>query len=447
MINNKKRFGAKSRRLPRQHKLALFGLTGILSVALLWQPANFDVTVTSSRTTSITLDEDSLTPLSAQNSEPLGEYIDNDSPEFAIEQDELDQILAATDTQGKHKVAEGETLGEIFTQYSLPLLNMYQLLDLDSRLSNLRVGQQIEWVQDSETGRILEFNVIRSRKTTDVYTWDVARYSHHQEVTEGEYQQVLLNGRVQGNFYTSAVNAGMTPNQIQNLVKALQWRFDFGRESRRGDRFAVGVEREFIDERATGNGKVTGILYESGNRSVFAMLYDDGNFYDEEGNSLNRALMRIPLEQRYRISSSFNPNRKHPVTGRIQPHNGTDFATPTGTPVLAAGQGTVVKSEYHRAAGNYVVVRHGREYMTRYLHLDRLLVSVGDTVRMGQRVGLSGNTGMSTGPHLHYELIRNNRPVDAMRVPLPQADPLVGADRTAFLKRAQVLKAELQASL
>nr|WP_087021265.1 murein DD-endopeptidase MepM [Thaumasiovibrio subtropicus] len=438
---------AQFRRLPRQHKLALAGLTGVLSIALLWQPANIDIAVTQPISTSIPLEEESLIPLSSENSEPLGEYIATDAPEFAIEQDELDQILATTDTQGKHKVADGETLGEIFTQYSLPLLNMYQLLDVDQRLSNIRVGQQVEWVQDSDTGRVIEFSVVRSRKTTDLYTWDIGGYDHKEIVNEGEYQQVVLNGRVQGNFYTSAVNAGMTPNQIQNLVKTLQWRFDFGRESRRGDTFAVSVEREFIDGKATGNGKVSSILYQSGNRSIFAMQHDDGNFYDEDGVSLNRAFMRIPLEKSFRISSPFNPNRKHPITKRVQPHNGTDFATPIGTPVLSAGQGVVVKAEYHHAAGNYIVVRHGREYMTRYLHLDKFLVRVGDIVGMGERIALSGNTGRSTGPHLHYELIHNNRPVDAMRVPLPQADPLIGGDRTAFLKRVNVVKSELEAAI
>ncbi|WP_413110535.1 murein DD-endopeptidase MepM [Thaumasiovibrio sp. DFM-14] len=442
----KRRYGATTRRFPRQHKFALVGMAGVVSIAFIWQPTIFDVS-TSSSSVLIELDEESLTPLSAKDAEPLGEFIGNDAPEFAVEQDELDQILAQTDTEGQHKIAQGETLGEIFSQYSLPLLNMYQLLDIDPRLSNLRVGQKIEWVQDSNSGRVLEFRVIRSSKTTDTYVWDIAGYEHNSIVTEGEFQRVVLNGRVQGNFYTAAINAGMTANQIQNLVRAVQWRFDFGRESRRGDRFSIAVDREFIDGRAVSNGSVVGLLYRTGSRTIFAMRHEDGNFYDEEGQSLDRALMRVPLEKRFRISSSFNPNRKHPITGRVQPHNGTDFATPTGTPILSAGQGVVEKSEYHYAAGNYVVIRHGREYMTRYLHLDRRLVKVGDKVSMGQRIGLSGNTGRSTGPHLHYELIQNNRPVDAMRVPLPQAEPLTGSAKSNFVAKAQQVKTELMNAL
>ncbi len=170
-------------------------------------------------------------------------------------------------------------------------------------------------------------------------------------------------------------------------------------------------------------------------------------FYDEQGQSLDRALRRIPTAKRYRISSSFDPHRKHPITGRISPHNGTDFATPVGTSVLAAGDGVVVKARKHPLAGNYIVIKHGREYSTRYLHLHRILVKPGDHVSMGQRIALSGNTGRSTGPHLHFELLKYGHPVNAMKVPLPEAHPVPSQDRRVFERQAKRAKQALEQRL
>lgn len=274
----------------------------------------------------------------------------------------------------------------------------------------------------------------RSAKFTDHYQLADTGYSYQRTEESGEIKPVRYAGEVSGSFYNSALAAGLTPNQIQELVQALQWRFDFGRQARRGDRFAVTVEREFIEGKAVGRGEVKSMLYLNGNREIFVSRHNNGHFYDEDGNSLDRALRRYPTAKRFRISSPFNPRRKHPVTGRISPHNGTDFATPIGTPVLSAGDGVVVKAQKHPLAGNYVVVKHGREYVTRYLHLHRMLVKPGEHVTMGQRIALSGNTGRSTGPHLHYELIKKNRPVDAMKVPLPEAAPVPDAKLPSTVK-------------
>ncbi|MGR5146134.1 murein DD-endopeptidase MepM [Photobacterium alginatilyticum] len=427
------------KQLPRQHRIALASTSLIVVAALVWQPSSplqQAVTYQSDQRIDVELPLEELDVLSEQNSEPMGAVLDPQDPEFLAPKDELEQQLEeVVDIAHNHKVASGETLGAIFSQYALPLADMYRLIKVNKSIQNLRVGQMIEWSVDDE-GRVTEFSIKRSAKLTDLFTLAGPGYEFKQLEENGEIKPVMLTGRISGSFYQSARAAGLTPNQIQTVVQALQWRFDFGREARKGDRFAVSVEREFIDGKAVTQGDVKSLYYLSGSREVFVMRHEDGLFYDADGKSLNRALRRIPLAKRYRISSSFNPRRKHPVTGRISPHNGTDFATPVGTPVLAAGDGVVVKARKHPLAGNYVVIKHGREYMTRYLHLHRLLVKVGDKVTMGQRIALSGNTGRSTGPHLHYELIKKNRAVNAMKVPLPQAEPVSSKQRGRFVKLA-----------
>ncbi len=158
----------------------------------------------------------------------------------------------------------------------------------------------------------------------------------------------------------------------------------------------------------------------------------DGQYYDLNGESLARAFSRYPTKSRYRLSSHFNPYRKHPVTGRVRPHNGTDFATPIGTPILATGDGVVTRVTNHPYAGLYIVIEHGDKYKTRFLHLSKALVRKGQTVSRGQKIALSGNSGRSTGPHLHYELHVNGRPVNAMTAPIPVAEGVGDKQRLAF---------------
>ncbi|MGB7994985.1 MAG: murein DD-endopeptidase MepM [Photobacterium halotolerans] len=427
--------------LPRQHRIALASTSLIVAAALMWQPSVVHSPSYGSRSESeprreVPLLSEEILSLSEQNSEPLGVVLDPEDPDFQVPKDELEQQLdQATDVAHSHKVSSGETLGEIFTQYALPISDMYKLIEADQSIQFLRVGQSIGWSLDEE-GRIGELSIERSAKLTDTYTLTSKGYEHKEVERTGEFKPVRLTGRVSGSFYQSARSAGLSPTQIQTLVKALQWRFDLGKEARKGDRFAITLEREFIDGKAVGQGEVKALYYMNRNQELFAMRYDDGEFYDEDGRSLNRALNRYPTQKRFRISSSFDPHRKHPVTHRVSPHNGTDFATPVGTPVLATGDGVVVKAQKHALAGNFIMIKHGREYSTRYLHLSKILVKVGQKVRMGDKIALSGNTGRSTGPHLHYELLKYGRAVNAMKVPLPQAEPVPNKIRTDYRKLA-----------
>ncbi|MDG2898550.1 peptidoglycan DD-metalloendopeptidase family protein, partial [Vibrio parahaemolyticus] len=169
---------------------------------------------------------------------------------------------------------------------------------------------------------------------------------------------------------------------------------------------------------------------------VAAFLAEDGRFYDRAGNSLERAFNRYPVDRAYRrITSGFNPKRKHPVTGRVTPHNGTDFATPIGAPVYSTGDGKVIAVRKHPYAGNYLVIEHNSVYKTRYLHLNKILVKKGQVIKRGQKIALSGNTGRSTGPHLHFEVLVRNRPVDAMKADLPIAKSLPNIQKPSFLAR------------
>ncbi|NLC22172.1 MAG: peptidoglycan DD-metalloendopeptidase family protein, partial [Halomonadaceae bacterium] len=242
----------------------------------------------------------------------------------------------------------------------------------------------------------------------------------------------------------SAQAAGLSSTEVAQVTRLLEKKLDFRRDTRRGDEFQVLLESDIIDG-SSFDSRVLAIQY-TGARMDLTILRNsaDNNFYTPDGHSLDPAFSRYPFEGSYRMSSGFNPRRTHPVTGRVSPHRGTDWAMPIGTPIVAPADGRVEKVSNHPLAGRYVVIRHDNGYSTRYLHLSRALVNRGDRVSMGERIALSGNTGRSTGPHLHYEVIVNNTAVDAMRVELPESQSLEGEVLVAFQREAEPLLAALR---
>lgn len=252
----------------------------------------------------------------------------------------------------------------------------------------------------------------------------------------------MITGTLNGSFVASAQAAGLNRTEINTVIKALQWQMDF-RKLQKGDRFSVLLSREMLDGKSA-QSQVLGVRLRSGDKDYYAIRAGDGKYYDRQGAGLAKGFMRYPTSKHFRISSNFNPHRLNPVTGRVAPHKGVDFAMPVGTPVLAVGDGEVVIAKRSGAAGNYVVIRHGRQYTTRFMHLKTILVKPGQKVKRGDRVALSGNTGRSTGPHLHYEFWVNNQAVNPLTVNLPRSDALTGKERSAFFAQVRDVVPQLQ---
>ena len=190
--------------------------------------------------------------------------------------------------------------------------------------------------------------------------------------------------------------------------------------------------------------QLLGVRLRSEGKDYYAIRAEDGKFYDRNGTGLAKGFLRFPTAKQFRISSNFNPRRTNPVTGRVAPHRGVDFAMPQGTPVLSVGDGEVVVAKRSGAAGYYVAIRHGRSYTTRYMHLRKILVKPGQKVKRGDRIALSGNTGRSTGPHLHYEVWINQQAVNPLTAKLPRTEGLTGSDRREFLAQAKEIVPQLR---
>lgn len=341
-------------------------------------------------------------------------------------------------------IQAGDSLSTIFATLGLPLATIPELLLADTsdlKLDNLVPKKRLEFVVDRSTGKLVALTYHHSLVERSVYSLVNSKELPNQTLfhydfieEQGEWTHRMVIGEIVGSFAASAKKQGLSSRQIATISRVMAEKINFSRDLRRGDKFEVLVNEQYLGSYATGNSEIQGVRFYLGRDIVSAFLAQDGRFYDRDGNSLEQAFNRYPIAKEYRrITSSFNRHRKHPVTGRVTPHNGTDFATPVGAPIYSTGDGRVVAVREHPYAGKYLVIEHNSIYTTRYLHLSRFLVKPGDLVKRGQKIALSGATGRLTGPHLHFEVLVRNRPVDPMRVDLPLAQSLADKEQDSFV--------------
>ncbi|WP_457920997.1 peptidoglycan DD-metalloendopeptidase family protein [Vibrio rotiferianus] len=348
-------------------------------------------------------------------------------------------LAVTTPPSFEYQIQAGDNLSSIFSQLGFGYSSLMKVMETDLNflaLDTLKPGNTLRFWRNEETGDLEKMELQFSIADKAVYQRNNdGSYDFKDVSIPGVWHQKPLVGVINGSFSSSANRLGLTTAEIGQVVNLLKEQVNFGKDLRAGDRFEVVRRSQTIDGIATGKNEIEAIKIYNRGREISAYLHTDGQFYNAKGESLQRAFQRYPVSRSWRISSSFNPKRLHPVTGRVAPHNGTDWAVPIGTPVEATGDGTVIMTRKHPYAGNYVVIEHGSKYKTRYLHLSKILVKKGQKVSRGQRIGLSGKTGRVTGPHLHYELIEYGRPVNAMRANIPMASSVPKKDMAAFIAK------------
>ena len=306
------------------------------------------------------------------------------------------------------------------------------------KLSNITPGQKMKFVlkrtKDKTGMEVLKINYPLS-KTTFV---NIDKRQKGLEITKNVTQlfkrDTVVQGKIENNLYSSATKAGLEPNIIIEFARIYGFEVDFQRDIRKGDTFEVMYER-FLDDRnkKIKTGKILYAYLNVNNQKIKLYRFgkkSDFDFYDEKGKSIRKALMKTPINGA-RLSSPFG-NRKHPILGFTKHHNGTDFAAPIGTPIMASGNGTVIKAGWCGNGGNCVRIRHNSSYTTGYGHLSKFATKAGRRVRQGQIIGYVGNTGMSTGPHLHYTVSYNGKFINSQKLKLPSGKILKGEERKLF---------------
>lgn len=359
-------------------------------------------------------------------------------------QDALNGLLDAADqairitNQFSYTVTEGDRLKDVLVLSGLDDSSVQPLITIDPELAHLKAGQQFYWILDKNDN--LEYlNWLVSEKEERIYErLEDGKFKRQVIEKKSIWRKEVLKGEIQNSLNSSLREKGLDTRQISQLSNALQWQVSL-RKLKKGTQFAILVSREYLGDKLTGQGNVEALRISSGGKNYYAVQAANGRYYNQQGETLGKGFARYPLQRQARVSSPFNPNRRHPVTGRIRPHKGVDFSVSQGTPVIAPADGTVEKVAYQAGgAGRYVMLRHGREYQTVYMHLSKSLVKAGQTVKKGERIALSGNTGISTGPHLHYEFHINGRAVNPLTVKLPgTTSGMTSAERKQFLVRVR----------
>jgi murein DD-endopeptidase MepM/ murein hydrolase activator NlpD len=256
-------------------------------------------------------------------------------------------------------------------------------------------------------------------------------------------KEAVIKNTINNNLYSAAIEAGIEPNIIVEFARIYGFEIDFQRDIRKGDVFEIYYEK-FLDENGIvrDTGKIIYAHMNVNNREINLYNFKDKNedgYYDISGKSIVKSLMKTPINGA-RLSSSFGM-RKHPILGFNKMHRGTDFAAPTGTPIMASGSGTVTRARWCGGGGNCVKIRHNSTYETIYAHMSKFArgIKEGKKVKQGQIIGYVGSTGLSTGPHLHYEVVVNGKKVNSQKLKLPSGKILKSEAREKFeLERIKI---------
>jgi len=267
--------------------------------------------------------------------------------------------------------------------------------------------------------------------------------------TTPDIRVTTVHGRVERSLFHAIEEAGEQPQLVIALVNIFEWDFDFTADTRAGDRFRLVVEKRYAGDTFVSYGRVLAAQYQSERRLLTGIAFAVGTrfaHYDADGRSLRKMFLKSPLEFT-RITSGFTYARPHPILGGRRPHLAIDYAAPTGTPIRAVADGVVVKAGWDGGYGRIVRIRHRAGYETLYAHLSRLGRGVRPGVRVRQRqvVGHVGTTGVSTGPHLHYEVIKGGRRVNPLGEKFIPGEPIPTAQRTQFQRHAASLIERLEA--
>ncbi len=349
------------------------------------------------------------------------------------------------------QVANGDTLSKLLSEQGFSHNDVEQIakiLKKDGGISTLRAkNDKIEFIRASSNSPISKIVFIPSPwRQVEVSCDDNGAWHCNTIDIERDIHAVYRSGEILDgdSFYLAGLRAGIPAGILADVYDLLAFEMDFERDVRAGQKFWVMYEENYSNGQKVDNGRILAVSFDAlrGNVRMYRFKKSDGTtgYYDENGNGAIKSLKRTPINNA-KVTSSFSGGRKHPVLGYTRAHKGVDFRAPTGTPIPAAGAGRVVARSYNRGHGNFVKIRHNGSYETLYAHMSRFAkgVNVGTTVRQGQIIGYAGSTGLSTGPHLHYEIIKDGKHVNPLTVKLPAISNLGTADKKKFLEYRRIL--------
>ncbi|MHC6223683.1 peptidoglycan DD-metalloendopeptidase family protein [Pseudomonas sp. X10] len=445
---------------PKSHLLAASGIAALLSLALLVFPSS-DV---EAKKTTLSLefessadqlkDESKSAPLVQSQESEGSPFAQIENAEPATEQaSQAEPVPEKAETLPGHRevtVARGDTLSTLFAKVGLPANVVHEVLASSKQakqFSQLKHGQVLQFELDKD-GQLTSLHSKVSNLETIRLTKNDKGYAFNREISKPLVRTAYAHGTIKSSFSASAQRAGLPHGLSMDMARIFGYDIDFAQDIRQGDDFDVVYEQKVMDGKVVGTGNILSARFTNRGKTYTAVRYTNkqGNtsYYTADGNSMRKAFIRTPVDFA-RISSRFSNGRKHPILNKIRAHKGVDYAAPRGTPIKAAGDGKVLLAGRRGGYGNTVIIQHGNTYKTLYGHMQGFAkgIRTGGTVKQGQIIGYIGTTGLSTGPHLHYEFQINGVHVDPLGQKLPMADPIAKAERQRFLQQSKPLLARM----
>lgn len=454
---------------PKTHLLAASGIAALLSLALMVFPSA-DV---EAKKTTLALELDTpAEQLKQQQDAPSEQQATSasaDSPFAQIDgnadsQEDGETAAAEPEAQPQEQpkiansathrevvVAKGDTLSSLFEKVGLPATSVHEVLASDKQakqFTQLKTGQTLQF-ELSPDGQLTNLH----SKLNDLESISLIKndsgYAFNHEVSKPTVHTAYAHGVINSSLSLSAQRAGLSHSMTMDMANIFGYDIDFAQDLRKGDEFEVVYEqKKMANGKVIGAGNILSARFTSRGKTYTAVRYTskqgNTNYYTADGNSMRKAFIRTPVDFA-RISSMFSLGRKHPILNKIRAHKGVDYAAPRGTPIKATGDGKVILAGRRGGYGNTVIIQHGDTYRTLYGHMQGFAKGVqnGSSVKQGQVIGYIGTTGLSTGPHLHYEFQVNGVHVDPLGQKLPMADPIAKSEKQRFMQQSQPLMARM----
>ena len=340
------------------------------------------------------------------------------------------------------QVRRGDTLDQLFRKNDLDVGQLHEMLALPDARNGLRLvkpGDVLELLTDD--GGVAQLTRRLDENHTIIIERTPTGFQSHMKEDILEHRVTQAYAVIESSLFNAGKSAGVSDKVVLDLAAIFAWDIDFVLDIREGDNFTVLYEQIFRDGEYLRDGDIVAAEFTNDGDTYRALRYvaKDGEvgYYTPDGLSTHKAFLRAPVAFT-RISSEFNPHRRHPILNTIRAHQGVDYAAPAGTPVQAAGEGKVLFAGRKGGYGNCIILQHGKDITTLYGHLSRFAAKLrpGLRVHQGDTIGYVGMTGLATAPHLHYEYRIANVHKNPRTVPLPQADPIAPAEKAEFLAQA-----------
>ncbi len=347
-------------------------------------------------------------------------------------------------------IRSGDTMERLFRKNNLDLGHLMSIAELDeakTRFRRIKPGDVFEVTHD---GRDV-VSLYSELGLTSALQIERQESGFAAEIIDRpiEIRKRMAYGVINSSLFESGAEAGLSDKVIMNIAGIFAWDVDFVLDIRQGDNYYVQFEEIWQDGEYVADGEIIAAEFNNNGRTIQAIRFIDDNghtdYFTPTGDSVRKAFIRAPVDFT-RISSNFNPNRKHPILNRIRAHRGVDYAAPRGTPIKASGDGKVIFRGTKSGYGKTVILQHGGNITTLYAHMNSyvLKVGVGTRVKQGQTIGFVGKTGLATANHLHYEYRLNGVHRNPRTVALPDAEPIDAQYRDKFMASAAPILKELE---